>query len=274
MQVSDLLKRLYHKDIAYIKTELGLTNTIYLADTDDGKIVIRWPDSKMGKLLDNNEREVLDLIKDTGLDVPEVYYDTSSRIRITKYIESKDFNATSDPQKDIKALGLIKKLHSYAFKVSHSFDSYKLFSSFVSNCINPLYEYKELSYIFDVYATINHPHILCHNDLVAGNFLFSEDKTYLIDYEYAAMNDPFFDLMSFISENDIVEKTRKDFIIKEYLGHTPSIQEEKELLITETMMDLLWCSWANMLYGQRKEAIYKDIAKRKMERFLQGVSKL
>ena len=34
----------------------------------------------------------------------------------------------------------------------------------------------------------------CHNDLLPGNVLFAEDRVWLLDYEYAGMNDVFFDL--------------------------------------------------------------------------------
>jgi thiamine kinase-like enzyme len=34
----------------------------------------------------------------------------------------------------------------------------------------------------------------CHNDLLPGNVLFSDDRVWLLDFEYAGMNDLFFDL--------------------------------------------------------------------------------
>jgi len=34
----------------------------------------------------------------------------------------------------------------------------------------------------------------CHNDLLPGNMLFDDDRVWLLDYEYAGMNEVFFDL--------------------------------------------------------------------------------
>ncbi len=34
----------------------------------------------------------------------------------------------------------------------------------------------------------------CHNDLLPGNMLFDDERVWLLDYEYAGMNDVFFDL--------------------------------------------------------------------------------
>jgi thiamine kinase-like enzyme len=36
----------------------------------------------------------------------------------------------------------------------------------------------------------------CHNDLTTGNVLFTDGQAWLLDFEYAGMNDPFFDLGS------------------------------------------------------------------------------
>jgi thiamine kinase-like enzyme len=42
--------------------------------------------------------------------------------------------------------------------------------------------------------------VLCHNDLNCGNLIFLNRKLYLIDFEYAMLNDKFFDIASFASE--------------------------------------------------------------------------
>ena len=38
------------------------------------------------------------------------------------------------------------------------------------------------------------PTVPCHNDLLPGNVLFADDRVWLLDFEYAGMNDVFFDL--------------------------------------------------------------------------------
>jgi thiamine kinase-like enzyme len=38
------------------------------------------------------------------------------------------------------------------------------------------------------------PEVPCHNDLLPGNLLFDGDRAWLLDFEYAGMNDPYFDL--------------------------------------------------------------------------------
>ena len=273
MDLSLYLEALYHKAIKTTKTNLGLTNTIYTAVIDDQKVAIRVPNDDIHHLLEDDERTILDLIATTDLDVKELYYDLKTHIRITKWIKgAKTFKDSDDPLKDIKAIKLIKKLHSYRFKVDKVFDPFKMYQNFKSEIKDKRFDYERYEYLFKEYKDLDHDKVLCHNDLVSGNFLFSEDKTYLIDYEYAGMNDPYFDVMSFISENEIYDHDRRMIIYKTYLGHDPSDKELEELHLTEMMMDLLWAAWANMLYDKRKEEIYHAIFLEKTSRLLEGTN--
>ena len=52
---------------------------------------------------------------------------------------------------------------------------------------------------------------LCHNDLVANNFIFTP-KALLIDWEYSSVNDPFFDLATVIEHHELTAKETKLFL--------------------------------------------------------------
>jgi thiamine kinase-like enzyme len=43
----------------------------------------------------------------------------------------------------------------------------------------------------------------CHNDLLAANFLRTEDGIRIVDWEYAGMGDPYFDLGNFAVNNEL-----------------------------------------------------------------------
>jgi thiamine kinase-like enzyme len=49
----------------------------------------------------------------------------------------------------------------------------------------------------------------CHNDLLADNFLRGEDGFWLVDYEYAGMGDPFFDLGNLSINNGLSEDSQE-----------------------------------------------------------------
>ncbi len=57
----------------------------------------------------------------------------------------------------------------------------------------------------------------CHNDLLASNFIESRSKLWLLDWEYAAMGDIFFDLGNFSVNQKLSQQERKEFLLA-YFG--------------------------------------------------------
>ncbi|MBL6443500.1 MAG: phosphotransferase, partial [Holdemanella sp.] len=111
------------------------------------------------------------------------------------------------------------------------------------------------------------PNALCHNDFVQGNILYSDTKDYLIDYEYAAKNDYRFDIASFFSENNIHYIDQRDQFYQTYFDGDIDPMIDVQVQAFERMEDILWGYWANMLYEQRGEQIYFDIAKDKEKHY-------
>ena len=47
--------------------------------------------------------------------------------------------------------------------------------------------------------------VTCHNDLLAANFIDDGERVWIVDWEYAGMGDPFFDLANFAVNNGLDE---------------------------------------------------------------------
>ena len=271
MDLSLYLQELYHNNIPLTKTKLGLSNDIYCAYINNTKVAIRMPKQDIAKHL-SNEASVLALIKQTDLDAIELYYDPKTRIRITKWIDNyQEFKDFDSKDKYIRATRLIKKLHNYKFKVDHEFNAFEKYKAFKNDIKNPLLDYEKYEACFKEFSELDEEYILCHNDVVSGNMLFSEDKDYLIDYEYAGMNHPYFDIMSLITENNIDDEAIRGTIYAEYFGHQVDEETLKKLKIIENVQNLLWAAWANMLYDSRKEEIYLMIFNDKFEHLKRGI---
>ena len=50
------------------------------------------------------------------------------------------------------------------------------------------------------------PTVTCHNDLLAANFIDDGERVWVVDWEYAGMGDPFFDLANFAVNNGLDEE--------------------------------------------------------------------
>jgi thiamine kinase-like enzyme len=61
------------------------------------------------------------------------------------------------------------------------------------------------------------PIAFCHNDLLNENFLF-DDHIRILDWEYAAMGDPFFDLANFSMSNGLLAPA-DERLLTHYFGY-------------------------------------------------------
>ncbi len=70
----------------------------------------------------------------------------------------------------------------------------------------------------------------CHNDLLPANVLFSPERVWLLDYEYAGMNDVFFDLAN-LSVNSSFTTANDEHLLTLYFGDTtPSAWARLQLM--------------------------------------------
>ncbi len=69
---------------------------------------------------------------------------------------------------------------------------------------------KEIYMVLEQFLTTWQPGkwVLAHNDLVLENVLFAPTRTYLIDFEYASYNTPFYDLACVIAENELWKQAK------------------------------------------------------------------
>ena len=56
------------------------------------------------------------------------------------------------------------------------------------------------------------PNRPCHNDLLAANFIADASQLWIVDWEYAGMGDPYFDLANFAVNNELGEEVEERFL--------------------------------------------------------------
>jgi thiamine kinase-like enzyme len=82
----------------------------------------------------------------------------------------------------------------------------------------------------------------CHNDPLAENFLDAPDRMYLVDWEYAGMNDPMWDLgdlsveAGFSSEQD-------EALLWAYFEGAPPADQRGRMVLAKGLCDLVWTLW-------------------------------
>jgi thiamine kinase-like enzyme len=73
---------------------------------------------------------------------------------------------------------------------------------------------REIASAFEASAE---PRCFCHNDLLAANFLRAADRIWLLDWEYAGMNDRYFDLGN-LAVNNEMDDDAEERLVTAYFG--------------------------------------------------------
>ncbi|ANW66471.1 hypothetical protein BCA37_25470 [Mycobacterium sp. djl-10] len=92
-----------------------------------------------------------------------------------------------------------------------------------------------------IFEHIAAPKLLSHNDLQLQNLIIAPDLVWLLDYEYAAMGNPYLDLAMLLCYGDVVESRRRD-ALKAYFGkvrHTDSARVQL-MYLAATMREAIW----------------------------------
>ena len=88
----------------------------------------------------------------------------------------------------------------------------------------------------------------CHNDMMPANFIDAGGALRLIDYEYAANNDPCFDLGGIWSEAGMAPE-QLDRMVREYHGE-PRPDQVARARLWAIVCDYGWMLWAAIQAGQ------------------------
>ena len=85
------------------------------------------------------------------------------------------------------------------------------------------------------------PPTTCHNDLLNANFLLEGDHVWIVDYEYAGMGDPFFDLGN-LSVNNGLEADAQETALRQYFGRVEDVHRAR-LALMRIMSDFREAMW-------------------------------
>jgi thiamine kinase-like enzyme len=82
---------------------------------------------------------------------------------------------------------------------------------------------------------------LCHNDLLNANFIDDGERIRIVDWEYAGLGDPFFDLANFAINHELGEEGRR-VLLEKYSGEVRAT-EERALELMRFMSDFREAMW-------------------------------
>lgn len=237
----------------------GLTNHSYLLESLGEYYVLRLNTDNADELdLDRGiESRVLMFAADAGITSPLVYVDPAEYYLVTKYIEGSHWQkeASSTAEGMGQLAGLLNAIHQLepvercldvAYKANtywRGIDDHSEHARLIK-----LIESKVQEHI--VWAETNNTSpCLCHNDLLIENLIVdNQSRLYAIDWEYAAMGDPYFDLAVIIEGHGLSDTAATQFL-HHYNDGPPTAHNVKRLYSNR----VIYCYLSMLWYGVQEQ---------------------
>lgn len=233
------------------RLEGGMSNYTFVIESNKKKYTYRVPGKFAEKFVDRDiEKANIEMVDTLGLNNKTSYFDIVTGEKMAEYIEGTILSDTDVCSYDSLSAKALKTLHNSHLKFQ-DYDAFGRLDMYEQYCrdLNHIHpnEYKQLRQNLDklheAYAHI--AQVPCHCDYQPSNLVLSGDKFYVFDWEYAGMNDPFYDIACY--GNAGIDKALSLFEV--YLGHTPTTEELSRLYFWRTFQCLQWYN----------VAIFKDI---------------
>ncbi len=219
----------------------GITNTNYVAVVDGVSLVVRVPGERTELLgIDRaNEAEAARRAAELGIGPAVVGELPEIGTLITELVPGRHLEPTPFTHRLDDVVRLLRLFHDSgplhgAFPIHRVVEWHARDAS--SYGVVPPVSYgllhQQSRRIEAAFAAAPLPAVPCHNDLLPGNVLFEEagPHVWLLDFEYAGMNDRFFDLGN-LSVNCGLDAAGDEQLLRLYFGEvTPSRMARLQLM--------------------------------------------
>lgn len=256
-KIKELLSSVLKTDeYAELERMGGLTNHTYKVTLADGaQYVVRIPGEGTEELINRkDEMASTKLACDLGVDAKLLYFGDNGE-KVTEYIKdgiTMSSETLHQPMRIKQMAEIFRKMHSCGADTGVPFEVFEMafgYEKIISdNGVSMFDDYDAVK--ADVIriknatdSAVNAKKVPCHNDPLCENWVVGGDRMYLIDWEYAGMNDGMWDVADVSIEAGFGEG-EDALLLSEYLQRTPSVDDKKHFLASKIYVDFLWTLWA------------------------------
>jgi thiamine kinase-like enzyme len=230
----------------------GLTNRVYRL----GSHCLRIPGSGTEEYINRaNEAVAAREAARAGVSPDVLYFDAATGLMVTRFVDGAE---TMSPQKfktrpgaPARAGQAFRKLHDSGAVFPFRFELFAMIDGYLNvlstkdvalpDGYHDVVREADQS-IRAALAAHELPLTACHCDPLCENFLDTGERMWIVDWEYAGMNDPLWDLGDLCVEAAF-EPTQEDEMIRAYFGSEAKPAERGRIVIYKAMCDLLWTLW-------------------------------
>jgi len=241
-----------HGGLDIVPLEGGITNRNFVVTRDGERFVLRVPgkDTELLGIDRANEARAAALAADVGVGPPVVAFLPEAGCFVARFVDGAHI-----PMEDLRSddvLGSVvrslRRFHGCA-PVPSSFNVFRIVEGYAevaeARGVNPPPAYHDAhtvaARIEAAFAVEPSPLTTCHNDLLNANFLRDGDHTWIVDYEYAGMGDPFFDLGN-LSVNNGLDGDADELLLGHAFGEVHD-RHRARLALMRVMSDFREAMW-------------------------------
>lgn len=233
-----------------IPLKTGMTNRSFKFGVDGKEYILRSPGEGTEKLINReNEAKVYEKLKGRNISDRIVYISGEDGYKITEYWEDA---RVCDPldKKDVKmCMDKLREFHDLKLEVDHSFNLFEeidFYESLWEGQPSMYEDYKKtkenvlkLKKFID---SIPKERILTHIDSNSDNLLIVDGEVFMIDWEYAGMQDPDLDIAMF-ALYALYDREQTDFLIDSYFVDGCTEETRMKIYAYMSIAGLLWSNW-------------------------------
>ena len=235
-------------DISVLK--MGTTNCSVLFSYRGKQYILRMPCRESERLISyRQEAEVHRTISGFSISDEVTHFDTDTGVKISEYIPHARHCDPRNPREVALCMEMLRQLHSARLTVPHRFDlfdaidHYESLGDGIPSAYSDYQETKENILSLRTYIDAQEKDwCLTHIDAVAENFLISGDEIRLIDWEYAAMQDPHVDIAMFCL-HALYDRQQVDEAIRAYFPEGCDNATRLKIYSYIAVGGLLWSNW-------------------------------
>ena len=225
-----------------MRLEGGMSNYTYVVECQGKKYTYRVPGKFAEYFVDRDEEWAnIQEVDRLGLNNVTTYMEILSGEKLAEYVEGTIMSTTDVVSYNAMSVAALKKLHNSDLKFK-DYDGIGRLNTFQNYCLETGFvlpqEYLDLRKKLDtIQATqTNVKKVPCHCDYQPTNLVISGDKLYVLDWEFAGMNDPIYDIACY--GNAGFDKALS--LLEAYVGHKPTKEELQRLYFHRAFQCLQW----------------------------------
>lgn len=250
---------LHNQDAQIVKRlEGGMSNYTFVVESGHQKYTYRVP-GKFAEKFVNRDDEWYNIQQINKLNLNNVthYVEIRSGEKLAEYVDGTIMSETDVVSYNEMSVAALKKLHSSNLQLK-DYNAFGRLDDDERYCHETGFAHPEeyeqmrsrLEEMRQVYKQVKF--VPCHCDYQPTNLVISGDKLYVLDWEFAGMNDPFYDIACY--GNAGLDKALS--LLKTYVGHEPTHDELRRLFFHRAFQCL---QWYNVAIFKDRIGLSKDL---------------